>query len=90
MSGEVRIPKFRRGVKFRFDPVRGAWVLLAPEKVFMPDAVATEILKLVDGCRNIGAIADELAARFAASRELIVSDISAALEDLAMRAAIDL
>lgn len=90
MASEACIPRFRRGTKFRFDAVRDAWVLLAPEKLFVPDAAAVEILKLVDGGRTIGAIADDLAARFAASREIIVGDVRAALEDLATRGAVDL
>lgn len=90
MSGESRVPRFRRGVRFRYDQVRGAWVLLAPEKLYVPDEVAVEILKLVDGERPIGAIADDLASRFDAPRELIVRDTAAALEDLSLRGALEL
>ncbi|WP_313807601.1 pyrroloquinoline quinone biosynthesis peptide chaperone PqqD [Sphingobium sp.] len=90
MTDEAAIPAFRRGVKFRFDAVRDAWVLLAPEKLFMPDEIAVEILKLVDGARSIGAIVDDLAARFDAPRELIASDVIAALDDLSARGGIQL
>jgi len=84
------VPQFRRGVKFRFDAVRQAWVLLAPEKLFMPDEIAVEILKLVDGERSIGAIADDLAARFDAPRDLIAGDVLATLGDLSARGAVQL
>lgn len=90
MSGALRVPKFRRGTKFRFDAVRDAWVLLAPEKLFMPDEIAVEILKLVDGDRTIDAMVDDLAARFAAPRSVIDRDVAAALEKLAMRGAVEL
>lgn len=90
MTNEAAIPAFRRGVKFRFDPVREAWVLLAPEKLFMPDEIAVEILKLVNGERPISAIVDDLAARFDAPRELIASDVIAALDDLSARGGIQL
>jgi len=90
MTDEAAIPAFRRGVKFRFDAVRGAWVLLAPEKLFMPDEIAVEILKLVDGARPISAIVDDLAARFDAPRALIASDVIAALDDLSARGGIQL
>lgn len=90
MSTEARVPRFRRGVRFRHDQIRDAWVLLAPEKLFMPDAVAVEILKLVDGVRTIAAIADDLASRFDAPRELIVTEATAALEDLSLRGALEL
>nr|WP_087575812.1 pyrroloquinoline quinone biosynthesis peptide chaperone PqqD [Sphingomonas sp. CDS-1] len=90
MTDEAAIPAFRRGVKFRFDAVRDAWVLLAPEKLFMPDEIAVEILKLVDGERSIRAIVDDLAARFDAPRELIATDVIAALNDLSARGGIQL
>ncbi len=83
-------PSFRRGVKFRFDAVRDAWVLLAPEKLFMPDEIAVEILKLIDGARSIDAIVNELASRFTAPRDLIAADVLAALEDLSARGAVQL
>ena len=50
------VPRFRRGIKLRQDAARGGWVLLAPEKAFMLDAIAAEILQLVDGERAIEAI----------------------------------
>jgi pyrroloquinoline quinone biosynthesis protein D len=90
MTDGAKVPAFRRGVKFRFDHVRDAWVLLAPEKLFMPDEIAVEILKLVDGSRSIDGIVDDLAARFDASRDLIGTDVVAALEDLSMRGAVQL
>jgi pyrroloquinoline quinone biosynthesis protein D len=65
-------------------------VLLAPEKLFMPDPVAVEILKLVDGNRTIVQIADDLASRFDAPRELIIREATAALEDLSLRGALEL
>lgn len=90
MSDETTVPDFRLGVKFRFDTVRGGWVLLAPEKVFVPDAIAVEILKLVDGERPVGAIVDDLAARFDAPRARIAVDVIAALDDLSARGGIQL
>jgi pyrroloquinoline quinone biosynthesis protein D len=84
------VPAFGRGVKFRFDGVRQSWVLLAPERLFVPDEQAIEILKLVDGVRSLGAIIDELAERFAAPRDLIARDVAAMLGDLANKGAISL
>lgn len=87
---ENTVPGFRRGVKFRFDAVREAWVVLAPERLFIPDAPAVEVLKLVDGARDIGAMADDLASRFAAPRAVILADIASMLTDLAEKGAITL
>ena len=90
MTDLAAIPSFRRGVKFRFDEVRSAWVLLAPERLLLPDEIAVEILKLVDGARSIDAIAGELATRFDAPREVIAADVAEALENLAKRGAVQL
>jgi len=90
MSDEASVPRFRRSVKFRFDAVREAWVLLAPEKLFMPDEVAVEILKLIDGARTIAEIADDLAARFDAPRDVIAADVMVTLDELSVRGAVQL
>jgi len=88
VTDETAIPSFRRGVKFRHDAVREAWVLLAPERLFMPDETAVEILKLVDGRRSIAAIIDDLVARFDAPREVIAPDVIAVFDDLQARGAV--
>jgi len=87
---EASVPALARGVKFRFDEVRQRWVLLAPERLFVPDDQAVEILKLVDGSRSLGGIVDELAARFNAPRDLIAGDVAAMLADLSVKGAIRL
>jgi pyrroloquinoline quinone biosynthesis protein D len=79
------VPRFPRGVRLREDAARGRWVVLAPERAFVPDDVALEVLKLVDGARSVGAIAETLAARFDAPREVIEADIAEMLRDLAER-----
>lgn len=76
------VPRLKPGVKFRFDRSRDAWVLLAPERLFMPDEIAVEILKLVDGARTAAAIVDALAVAFRAPREVIETDVLKMLEDL--------
>jgi pyrroloquinoline quinone biosynthesis protein D len=86
MSGTTqaeRVPSFRRGIRFRFDTVRGAWVVLAPERLFLPDEPAIEVLKLVDGTRSLAAITDDLCSRFAAPRDVVMPDVAGLLQDLA-------
>lgn len=89
-GAEAGVPRLRPGVKFRFDAVRDAWVLLAPERLFLPDAPAIEVLKLIDGARSTGAIIDDLAARFTAPRATIAADVSLLLRDLAEKGAVAL
>jgi pyrroloquinoline quinone biosynthesis protein D len=85
---DAPVPRFRRGVKFRFDETRQAWILLAPEKLFLPDAIAVEILKRVDGSNTTSKIVDDLATAFQAPREVIERDVEAMLLDLARKGAI--
>jgi pyrroloquinoline quinone biosynthesis protein D len=88
MLADDTIPRFATGVKFRFNEARGEWVLLAPERLFQPDEIAVEILKLVDGARSFGEITDALAARFQAPRPQIAGDVAALLQDLRERGAL--
>ncbi|WP_216851051.1 pyrroloquinoline quinone biosynthesis peptide chaperone PqqD [Acidisphaera sp. L21] len=90
MTIEATIPNFATGVRLREDKVRGGWVVLAPERVFVPDEHAIAILQLVDGRRTVGGIVDALAAKFDAARDLIATDVIAMLQDLTVKGAIRL
>ena len=71
-------------IVFRFDETRQRWIILAPERLMLPDEQAVEILQLVDGKTGVGAIVDSLANRYTqAPRELIAKDVTAMLQDLA-------
>ncbi len=84
------IPRLSPGHKFRMDQVRGAWVLLGPERMFVPDEHAAEVLKLIDGQRDVTAIVADLATRFNAPLEAIRTDVDAMLADLSARGAVRL
>lgn len=87
---EAGTPAFNRGFRMRFDPVRGSWVVLAPERLFLLDEQAVEVLKLVDGVRTVPAIIDALAERYDAPRSAIETDVAAMLQDLVGKGAIRL
>jgi pyrroloquinoline quinone biosynthesis protein D len=76
---------FAPHVRFRFDERRKAWIVLAPERLLLPDEQAVAILRLIDGKRNVDAIIDELAAQFDAAREVIAGDVLPMLQDLVDR-----
>ena len=83
------IPRLARGVRLREDAARGGrWVVMAPERMFVPDETALEVLRLIDGARDVDAIVDDLAARYAAPREEIAADVIEMLRDLAEKGAI--
>lgn len=87
-SGSV--PKLPRGVRLRHDEVRNEWLLLAPERVLRPDAIAVRILELCDGDRTVDAIIEHLATAYAAPREQIETDVKEMLRDLADKRVLDL
>jgi pyrroloquinoline quinone biosynthesis protein D len=81
--GEASRPVLPRHAKLKFDATRQRWVILAPERVLAPDEIAVEVLQLCDGVRNVGAIIDQLAAKYTAERGAIATDVVAMLQDLA-------
>ncbi|CAN0504040.1 unnamed protein product [Phaeothamnion confervicola] len=79
---ETTRPMLARHAKLRFDETRNLWVILAPERVLMPDEISVEILQLCDGARDVAAMIDALAAKYVAPREAIGADVIALLQDL--------
>jgi pyrroloquinoline quinone biosynthesis protein D len=73
---------FAPHVRFRFDERRKAWIVLAPERLLLPDEQAVAILQLIDGKRDIDTIIDELAGQFDAPRDVIAGDVLPLLQDL--------
>jgi len=89
VSAEL-VPALPRGVRLRFDKARDAWVLLAPERVLMPDPIAVEILKRCDGKATVSAIADDLATAYNAPRERVLGDVKTLLGSLADKQLLEL
>lgn len=89
ISDDAR-PRLPRGVRLVDSPAQGGMVLLAPERVFKPDAIAIEILKRCDGAATIAAIADDLAAAYKAPRDRVIADIKALLGGLADKQLLEL
>ena len=80
---EASRPVLPRHAKLKYDETRQVWVILAPERVLAPDEIAVEVLQLCNGERNVGDVADQLAAKYAAPRDAILTDVIAMLQDLA-------
>ena len=84
------VPRLPRGVRLVDSPAQGGMVLLAPERVFKPDAIALEILKRCDGAATDSAIADELSATYKAPRDRVLGDIKTLLGSLADKQLLEL
>lgn len=82
---EHSVPALVRGVRMHFDKTREEWVLLAPERMLKLDGIAVEILKRVDGTKDLGAIADDLCTTFEADRSQVLNDCGAFLQQLVDR-----
>jgi pyrroloquinoline quinone biosynthesis protein D len=89
MTGEPRLSvegndvlRFAPHTRFRFDDIRQAWIVLAPERLMLPDEQAVEILQLIDGKRSVDAVINELAGRYDAPRDVIAGDVIKMLQDL--------
>src|SRR5947199_10005203 len=80
---EASRPVLPRHAKLKFDETRQVWVILAPERVLAPDEIAVEVLKLCDGVRSVADLIEQLAAKYAAPRDAISTDVIAMLQDLA-------
>lgn len=81
-------PRFAPGVRLHHDRARDRWVVMAPERMFVPDEIALAVLRLIDGARHSDTIIDMLAATFDAPRDVIATDVQAMLDDLRARGAI--
>lgn len=81
--GPATRPVLPRHARLRFDQARGLWILLAPERVLLPDATAVTVLQLCDGSRSVGDLAATLAETYAAPVETIAADVTLMLQDLA-------
>jgi len=79
---DAGVPRLGRGVRLKHDRARGQWVLLAPERVLVPDDTALEVLQRVDGARTVSDIVSALAAEYDAPAETIRADVLALLQDL--------
>lgn len=80
---EASRPVLPRHARLKFDETRQVWVILAPERVLAPDEIAVEVLQLCDGVRSVADMVDQLAAKYAAERGAIATDVIAMLQDLA-------
>ncbi|HWB46102.1 MAG TPA: pyrroloquinoline quinone biosynthesis peptide chaperone PqqD [Hyphomicrobiaceae bacterium] len=81
--GAQSVPTLPRHVRLRHDATRDQWTVLAPERVFKPDAIAVAVLRLCDGARSVDDIAGELARAYDAPKQQILADVTAMLQDLA-------
>ncbi|MCP5364706.1 MAG: pyrroloquinoline quinone biosynthesis peptide chaperone PqqD [Hyphomicrobiales bacterium] len=83
--GEKDVPRLAPHVRLNFDDRRQQWVVLAPERVIIPDEIAVEVLRHCTGAVSLGAVIDTLVGEYSAPREEIARDVIDLVEDLIVR-----
>ncbi|HEY4635847.1 MAG TPA: pyrroloquinoline quinone biosynthesis peptide chaperone PqqD [Rhodospirillales bacterium] len=78
---EDSVPRFGAHMKLKFDEKRKRWMVLAPERLFLPDDTALEILRRCDGVATVKAIVDDLARKFNAPGDVIMNDVKKLVQD---------
>lgn len=74
-------PSLPGHVRLQFDPVRQAWAVLSPERVFWPNDVSLDILRRCDGETTVADIISALAAEYDAPEEDVAADVLAFLQE---------
>jgi pyrroloquinoline quinone biosynthesis protein D len=75
------VPALPRHVRIQYDPVRQAFAVLSPEKVFWPNEISLEILRRCDGRSSVGKIVADLASEYNAPEEDVAADVTAFFQE---------
>jgi pyrroloquinoline quinone biosynthesis protein D len=75
------VPSLPRHVRIQFDPVRNAFAVLSPERVFWPNEISLDILRRCDGRATVEGIVASLAAEYETTEEEISGDVTAFLQE---------
>lgn len=74
-------PILKRHVRLQYDRVREAWALLSPERVFWPNEVSLDILRLCDGRQTVAEMIASLADQYGADEAEIAPDVTGFLQE---------
>jgi pyrroloquinoline quinone biosynthesis protein D len=75
-------PRLSPGVKLQFDRTRDQWILQAPERIFVLDEIAHEILQRCTGKVDLRMIVSDLCTAFEADQEEVERDVEALIASL--------
>jgi pyrroloquinoline quinone biosynthesis protein D len=74
-------PALPKHVRIQYDPVRQAFAVLSPEKVFWQNEISLEILRRCDGSSSVEKIVSGLAREYNAPEEDVAADVTAFLQE---------
>ena len=78
---QASVPMLPRHVRIQFDPVRQAYAVLSPERVFWPNEISLEILRRCDGRMTVADIVADLAVEYETDEAEVAVDVSAFLQE---------
>jgi pyrroloquinoline quinone biosynthesis protein D len=74
-------PTLKRHARLQYDNVREAWALLSPERIFWPNEVSLDILRLCNGHNTVAQMIAILANQYGADETEITSDVVGFLQE---------
>ena len=75
------VPALPRHVRIQYDPVRQAYAVLSPERIFWPNDISLDILRRCDGRATVSQIVAGLAAEYDAPEADVSADVLAFLQE---------
>lgn len=75
------VPSLPKHVRIQYDPLRQAFAVLSPEKIFWPNDISLDILHRCDGRSTVGHIIADLAVDYDAEQEAVAADVIAFLQE---------
>lgn len=91
IAGAHSRPRLAAHRQLRFDRARATWTIQAPERAFMLDDIAQQIVSRCDGQRTIEEIIEDLCRSFGdAPREVIAADVVKLVQDFADKGVMEL
>lgn len=82
LPDESATPRLAPHYRLRLDAARDRWVVLGPERMFVPDPIAAEILQRCDGVTSLRSMIDGFAEAYDAPRDAIAGDVRALVGEL--------
>lgn len=74
-------PALKKHARLQYDKVRGAWALLSPERIFWPNEVSLDILRLCNGRNEVTQMIAILADQYGADETEITLDVTGFLQE---------
>jgi pyrroloquinoline quinone biosynthesis protein D len=74
-------PSLPKHIRIQYDPLRQAFAVLSPERVFWPNEISLDILRRCDGRSDVAHIIADLAAEYDASEAEVGGDVVAFLQE---------